>query len=65
MVDNKAADTDGVMKMFTDGHPDPTKCGDFYNQMTGEAYDDFLVRINFTDPYKICDAISKPAAADG
>ncbi len=33
--------------------------------MTGEAYDDFLVRINFTEPYKIADAIAKPASAEG
>ena len=33
--------------------------------MEGEAYDDFLIRINFVDPYKLAEAISKPQPAEG
>jgi len=33
--------------------------------MTGEAYDDFLVRINYVDPYNIAKTIYAAAPAEG
>ena len=53
------------MQMFLESHPDQSNAGSFYSQMQGEAYDEFNVRINFTDPYKIVEAISQPAPAEG
>lgn len=53
------------MRMFTDAHPTQTNIATFYDQMTGEAYDDFLVRINYVDPYNITEAIYAEAPADG
>ena len=69
MVDSGAApgkltSTEDVMAKFVNEHPNQENAGDYYNQMTGECYDDFLVRINFTDPYKIADAIANPPPAD-
>jgi len=60
-----ATDTDGVMKMFTDAHPTQSNIHNFYDQMTGEAYDDFLVRINYSDPYNVAEAIFAAAPAEG
>lgn len=31
--------------------------------MTTRTYDEFLVRINFTDPYKIAECITRPQPA--
>ena len=53
------------MKMFTEAHPDQTNMGSYYDQMTGEAYEDFLVRINFVDPYNITEAVSAEAPGSG
>ncbi len=53
------------MGLFVESDKDPQKVDKFYEQMTGEAYEDFLVRINFTDPYKVAEAICKPAPAGG
>ena len=38
--------------------------GDFYDKMTGKAYDDFLTLINFCDPQYVSDVIAKAAPAE-
>ena len=41
---------DGVMKMFLEQHPNQENAGSYYDAMTSQAYDDFLILINFCDP---------------
>ena len=54
------------MHKFATEHPNQENAGEYYNSMTTRTYDQFLVRINFTDPYKIAEVISRPApAVDG
>ena len=65
----KLTDVKDVMAKFAAAHPtqDPGQEGnacDFYNSIDQATYDEFLSYINFCDPAKIAEAISKPEPAD-
>jgi len=47
------------MHKFATEHPNQENAGEYYNSMTSQTYDEFLLRINFCDPYMIKDVISK------
>ena len=52
--------TEGVMELFSEAHPNQENAGAYYDGIDGATYDAFIKKINFTDPYKLVEAISKP-----
>ena len=48
-----------VMGKWIKANPTQETIKEYYNDMKGDAYDQFNASINFTDPYRIADAISK------
>lgn len=62
----KLTDVKDVMAKFAAAHPtqNPDQEGnacDFYNSIDQATYDEFLSYINFCDPFRLAEAISKPA----
>ena len=53
-----------AMKKFAESHPDPQNVGSYYDDISTDVYDQFIIDINFCDPSKIAEAISKAASAE-
>lgn len=53
-----------MMQKFAEAHPNQENVGEYYNDISHDAYDKFIQDINFTDPFKIAEAISKAESAE-
>ena len=56
--------SEAMMKKFAEAHPNQENVGQYYNDISSDTYDQFLIDINFTDPYKVAEAIVKPDNAE-
>ena len=52
------------MQLFANSHPTQENAGAYYDGIDTNCYDDFLVKVNFTDPYHLIKAIASPAPAE-
>ena len=58
-------DADVMLGRFAAAHPNQENIDTFYNNCDPAAYEEMLVRVNFTEPYKITAAICDKASDDG
>lgn len=49
------------MQKFASEHPNQENVGEYYDNIAGETYDEFIERINFIDPYHVAKVIQNPA----
>ena len=48
------------MQKFATEHPNQENVGQYYDDIDNDTYDEFIIKINFVDPYMLANAISKP-----
>ena len=53
-------DTNDVMQKFATAHPNQENVDKYYDDIDSDTYDAFLIKVNFTDPYKLAPAIARP-----
>lgn len=52
--------TDDVMQKFATEHPNQENAGEYYDNIDSSCYDEFIQKINFTDPYYLAKVIANP-----
>lgn len=51
------ADGDFAIEQFTTNYPTADTVKTFYENLSAEGYDEWAVRVNFCEPYKIVDEV--------
>ena len=56
---NTTADGDHAIEQFTNNYPGNENVGQFYNGLTPQGYDEWARRVNFCEPYRIVDEVTR------